>query len=282
MTAIRRQPVEWGESDLISVNTTSGTSYINLLDTLRFKADCGYDLRMFTIAARNIELPARQREFDGFGGTYTVGADVVKWPDSLRILTSTAGVRPPLIEKLPATVTTIGNNAGKPCVIDGGGKTTVTVPENWKEIRQSSIIPTGNIREIVIEGSGEPLDVSASEPVFQLDESHISTFNVIVERNIRFRDKDTRLFANKRKLNPDTVFFGPDVTEIPGVLLDLYSSVKLKFTSMTPPECETAAVHTIKKQTDSHLGLSVFWGMCLGRCPGTVDHIPDHLCRPAR
>lgn len=133
---------------------------------LRFRADSGYNTRFYDILTDTIVLPKNMTEFNGLGFDWNQRFDTVAiiWPDNLKTVASTKGLRGIRIEDLPGTVIHVGNDLKREKTCEFSAEETVTVPRRLKTLENVVFVSDTEegIKETVIEDSDEPLYISGN------------------------------------------------------------------------------------------------------------------------
>ncbi len=210
---------------------------------IQFKADSGYDLRYYNIIADSIVMPRGLTEFHGYATLCynTASMIVARWPDNLKVLANTKGLKNLTIQDVPRTVIKVGEESKITFVTNDD---TYSIPQNWEEIYNCWIDWEIRLKKITIEDNDSALIIKGSESYLgSLD--HTSA-TIYIGRNIIFDDAQSKWRA-KAQDKTATIVLGDKVTEMPDrlpiVLTDNESkTVKPKYLvcmGTTPPNFST-------------------------------------------
>lgn len=205
---LRTKPLNWWAPG------TSNDCRIGYPEKLQFKADSGYDLRLYNIAADTLVMPGGITELGGYGTVYDnfgfvsndVSGSIKKYtrlPEGLKVINSMSGLPTFDMAELPKSLTRISDGRFS------SKEETLTIPSHWENLNNVSFrrVDAGKtFDKIVIEESDVPLYIDGevrcggTSTVFYFD------------RNIIYKNAKSYFSTY---LTDDTIIFGPNVTELP-------------------------------------------------------------------
>ena len=217
---LRTKPLNWWAPG------TSSYSQSEYPEKLQFKADSGYDIRLYNIVADTLVMPGGITELDGYGTicddniNYDRGGSIKKYtrlPEGLKVIHSMSGLPDIDMAELPKSLTRISDGCFS------SKEETLTIPSHWENLNNVSFrrVDAGKtFDKIVIEESDVPLYIDGE--VRCGDPSTVFYF----DRNIIYKDANSYF---RTYLTDGTIIFGPNVTELP-------EHIPLKYVNVVEPE----------------------------------------------